>query len=239
MKPILITIAGEPIYSYPLLMGVSWGVGYNLAKENWHKEKGEIKNFYILFLICFFFAWLGAKVFFLLFSTPDKIIEYSTQTNFWLGGGFVFYGGLTFGVLSLLTLGAFIKNFDFEDLSLFIPPLFIAHSIGRLGCLLAGCCFGATCPLPHIDRHPVQLYEAMGLFLLFLYSNKNLLRKDKVTVILSYLIGYSSLRFLLEFLRDDKIRGSYYYLSTSQWVSLFLFFVGCWLWSRRSKRNAL
>lgn len=222
MRPILFSLFDNPIYSYPLLMGIGWGLGLNSAKQIWIKDKQEHKVFNIVFIGAFIFSWIGAKVFFLLFSSPDKIVEYGTEINFWLGGGFVFYGGLVFALLYMLIFSYFSRTFKLIDLSLFIPALLLAHSIGRIGCFLAGCCFGKQCPLGALDNYPVQLMESASLFLLYYSSNIMIQRGKKFQVIILYLCGYSTLRFMLEFLRGDGIRGLHYGLSTSQWVSLSL-----------------
>ena len=234
MRQILFTFFGEPIYSYPLLMGIGWGVGFNVAKNNWLAQGYLVKDLYKIFLGIFISAWVGAKVFFLIFSTPESMANYFVEKSFWLGGGFVFYGGLTFSILFLWLYGLRSTSFKFIDVSLFVPAIFIAHAIGRVGCYLAGCCYGDQCPLDFIDRYPVQLYEAFLLLCLYLVSKYFLLRKeDKQSTILTYLLGYSTCRFLIEFLRDDSIRGIYWGLSTSQWVSIVLFFCGCFYFFRR------
>lgn len=241
MKPILFNLLGEPIYSYPLLVGASWGLGYALSKTNWANEFGEVKKFNILFVGSFLAAWIGAKIFFLLFSMPEEQMRYAKEASFWLGGGFVFYGGLIFALLFMIA-SMRLLSIKITSLALFIPPIFIGHALGRVGCFLAGCCFGKQCPLGFIDHHPVQIYEAIALVILYFISKYFLTHKKSFEyTILTYLWGYSSARFLLEFFRDDKVRGIHLGLSTSQWTSLALFLLGsvffCRLWW--SKRNPL
>ena len=240
MREVLFNIFGEPVYSYPLLMGLGWGVGFNIAKSDWLKDSKSLSLFYKLFIGCFISAWLGAKLFFLLFSVPGASVRYMAESNFWLGGGFVFYGGLVFSIVFFMASTLFYKNLKLKDIALFIPALFISHAIGRVGCFLAGCCFGSQCPLEFIDRHPVQLYESFCLIVLFFITKYFLYNKEnKIGAILVYLFGYSICRFTLEFYRADLIRGLYWGLSTSQWVSLLLFFCGLTillrtLWLRRA-----
>lgn len=241
MRPILFSFFGEAIYSYPLLVGASWGLGYSLAKSNWIDKVGDEKKFNILFIGAFLSAWLGAKVFFLLFSMPEEQMRFAKEASFWLGGGFVFYGGLIFGLLFML-LAMKLLSVKAIKLALFIPPLFIGHALGRVGCFLAGCCFGKQCSLSFIEHHPVQLYEAG--FLVILYFTANFLlnkKKSYELTLLSYLWGYSLVRFFLELFRDDKIRGIHFGLSTSQWTSLILFLFGTifFILFRRRERNSL
>jgi phosphatidylglycerol:prolipoprotein diacylglycerol transferase len=108
------------------------------------------------------------------------------------------------------------------------------HAIGRIGCFLAGCCYGSQCDLPWsmtiegVHRHPVQLYEtiyllAFGIFIL--RSSKKVQLQSSIASI--YLIYYSLGRFILEYFRGDDIRGVFWLnLSTSQYISVFLLLIG-------------
>ncbi len=152
-------------------------------------------------------------------------------------GGLVFYGGFLGG---LATLRSATKRWPparreaFTDAYAVTTPLF--HTFGRIGCFLGGCCYGiesrfgflitdnplspAVCG---VVRFPVQLIEAAGnlaLFLLLLYLyRRERLRGRLLTV---YLLTYPPMRFVLELLRGDEVRGILFGLSTSQWISLLL-----------------
>lgn len=243
MKPILLKIAGIELFSYPLFIGLAWGASYHIARyfltgsgttpEN---NSGNIQGrvFNRIFFLVFLFAWLGAKIFFLIFSVPNEMEIYSNSSSFWLGGGFVFYGGLVGGSLYLLVETMILKSMPFKKLGLLIPALTISHGIGRIGCFLTGCCYGTHCDLPwaikmhgHF-RHPVQLYESLGLFTIAAIAIAMIKRGLGLAyLIYLYIFGYGALRFLLEFFRGDKVRGIHYAgLSTSQYVSLALVMIG-------------
>ena len=120
------------------------------------------------------------------------------------------------------------------------PGIALGQSIGRLGCLSAGCCFGKPTKMPwgltftskyaydnvgvplNIPLHPTQIYESIATFALFLYLMWRL-RKRHFTgqIILEYLMIYSVLRFIIEFYRDDD-RGFVLHdlLSTSQFIGI-------------------
>lgn len=227
MLPILFSLGDLHIYSYPLFMGIAWGIGFHLSRS---LLKISDRNFSYLFWGSFLSSWLGAKAFFLL-STP----EVSTSTSFWFGGGFVFYGGIIAGLIFLILLGHFNKEINLKDMGILSIPICFSQGLGRLGCFLAGCCFGNDSTLPwavHLHdkfRHPVQIYEALGLFILGYLLWKS--RKNNLFV--TYFIGYGVLRFLLEFLRGDEIRGiTSWGLSYSQIVSMVLITLGLIFWIR-------
>ena len=119
----------------------------------------------------------------------------------------------------------------------------LAQGFGRIGCFLAGCCYGAPTDSflgvvfpPYCEfapagvrLWPTQLFSAAGdlllcLFLLWLDRKEHY--EGKLTA--WYLIGYSVGRFLIEFLRDDN-RGSVGALSSSQFIGLFIVAVGLFL----------
>ncbi len=162
-----------------------------------------------------------------------------------MAGGFVFYGGLIGGIVGLLLFVKIEKcNFwdFFEMYAVFVP---LAHAFGRVGCFFAGCCYGIeysgfpshTYPandwylanMPHdkigVSLLSVQLIEATCLLLLFavlfiLHQKSYNLRGLTVVV---YAGAYSVIRFVIEFFRGDKVRGSAFGISTSQIISLLVF----------------
>lgn len=213
-------IFGEVFYSYPLVLGLIWAMGIEYSRS---LNKG-IPRFSTLLFTLFIAAWVGAKILFLVTLDEDLAQKISSQTQFWLGGGFVFLGGLIAG-LSVIVLHKLYFKTKFSDYEFLVLPLALGHSMGRVGCFLAGCCFGGSCDLPwavHMQgemRHPVQLYESFGLLALFIILRWRY--QSGKSVLVGYLMGYLSLRFFLEFFRGDKIRGIYWWgLSTSQIICI-------------------
>lgn len=152
-------------------------------------------------------------------------------------GGSVFYGGLLGGMVAGM-IYCKIKKYNLADYSDIIAPAVpLFHFFGRIGCFLGGCCFGIESPfgfmtndnhlIPLINgvtRFPVQLLEAVLnlalFFVLWFLLNKNMC-KGKIFAI--YLCSYSIIRFADEFLRGDTYRGFIFGLSTSQFISIFIF----------------
>ncbi len=161
-------------------------------------------------------------------------------------GGSVFYGGFLGAVtlLFLCTRGG--TRVAAMDLFAVLTPLF--HTFGRIGCFLGGCCYGIPCsfgfaaeqnPLVPavvgVTRFPVQLLEAGCNLVLFSVLLRLFLSKKKTGRLLPlYMLLYSILRFFLEFLRGDVIRGFFLCFSTSQWISLLLFPLSVFLLFRGS-----
>jgi phosphatidylglycerol:prolipoprotein diacylglycerol transferase len=232
--PIIFDSASFTLYSYPLFMGLSWGLAYRLSQHFLEKLAISGKGFMGLFWGIFLFSWIGSKAFFLAFSSGGELIQHSRSLSFWLGGGFVFYGGLIFGALYLLFYCLILKKFPFRKTYILLAPLSFGHALGRIGCFLAGCCFGVKTHLPWgvylhgQHRHPVQLYETVGLLFIGGIITKLMLssRTDGRKLIVIYILSYALLRFVLEFFRGDIIRGLYIGgVSSSQLISIVLFLI--------------
>lgn len=94
-------------------------------------------------------------------------------------GGFVFYGGLALALPVGVLLARRYRLPLWPTFDAFAPALALAHGLGRLGCFLGGCCYGAVCHLPWAvrfpaeslpgpaPRHPTQLYEAAAELAIF------------------------------------------------------------------------
>lgn len=161
----------------------------------------------------------------------------SGDLSLFTGGGIVFYGGLIGGIFGAV-LGCRIAGCDFAGLERTVVPLLpLGHAIGRIGCLMAGCCYGFAYDGPGCVRYlhstaglspeqgyfPVQLLEGavnIGLCLFLLKKEKRCSRP--MQVVMWYLGSYGVVRFCLEFLRGDSTRGIWLGLSLSQWISLAL-----------------
>ncbi len=250
MYPVLFDFFGSKIYSYPLFLGLAWGIGYNLSSVIF-KDRWSFKAFNLFFLLIFISSWIGAKLFFLFFSEIPVEIYASkmfllSQTSFWLGGGFVFLGGLVAALLFMLLFVFVYKKASFRDLTLLLPSVCFSHAIGRIGCLFAGCCYGTETDffinifLHNARRHPVQLYESILLTILGIVLLRQIKKKIHYSWhIVTYFASYSVLRFFLEFIRGDDVRGIYIgNLSTSQWLSiLILIIVLAWFILLRRFKN--
>jgi phosphatidylglycerol:prolipoprotein diacylglycerol transferase len=227
MLPILFSNNHFTLYTYPLVIGIAWGLAYRIVEYTLLRfSTYSIKKLGIFLAGCFISAWIGAKLLFLVVNNQHMTLI--DNSSFWLGGGFVFYGG-AIGVLIFISIYSLIlKFFPAKDIPFLAPAAAISHAVGRVGCFLAGCCFGKECELlkQHefifLHRIPVQLIEAILLLILAKIIWIMLLRKQEKNVVVTYLGSYSIIRFILEFFRADSNRGIYHSLSTSQWISIFI-----------------
>jgi phosphatidylglycerol:prolipoprotein diacylglycerol transferase len=168
----------------------------------------------------------------------DKITSFEVFLQ-WMQeifGGAVYYGGLITGMIGGWLYLRHAEKGDrapYVDMCAIALPLF--HGFGRIGCFLAGCCYGveSSCGITYhhsiiesangVSRFPVQLVESALNFLLFLLLWM-LFRKGRARgrLLWLYLLIYPIYRFILEFFRGDTYRGFIGFLSTSQIVSVIL-----------------
>ena len=152
-----------------------------------------------------------------------------------LTSGTVYYGGLL-GFLAAVQW--YLRRYRLNA-ALFwdciAPAIPLFHVFGRIGCFLNGCCYGFesqrfgiafthSLSAPNgIPYFPVQLLEAACEAIIFLFVLRLSLRAaGQGRALWLYLCLYAPARFLLEFLRADTVRGIWFGLSTSQWVSVVL-----------------
>lgn len=221
MWPVLFSWGGQSVFAYPLFIGLAWGLGYRLCEARLPADI-PLSRFRAWYVAVFLASWSGAKLLYVVAQdqwAPETLLGASA---FWLGGGFVFLGGFLAATALALQWGHWDPVLHWRRTSFTLVPLLWAHALGRVGCFLAGCCFGTTTDaswaihLHGATRHPVQLYEALGLALLAW----GLGHLPRVRLLGAYLFGYGLLRWSLEWLRGDEIRGLWAGMSLSQWVSL-------------------
>ncbi len=199
-----------------------------------------------LFVLCVVGALVGAKLLFFLTALPNAVNHWGELMNNPLSGLNTLFGGLVFygGVLGALGASAlYIKKYRLSFrmyADLFAPAIPAGHMLGRIGCFLSGCCYGVPVPwglttvhsvvieADGVPRVPVQLIEAgcnlIICLVLLLFERRKKTKPGRVFAL--YLLLYAALRFVLEFFRGDILRGVYFDLSTSQWLSLALFTLG-------------
>jgi phosphatidylglycerol:prolipoprotein diacylglycerol transferase len=257
MYPRLLHIYG-PLYiqSYGTLIAIGFLIFLFLTYKSPIREKiisGE-KYLNVLF-IGLLSGIIGGRILFVL-NDLEYFIN-SPQEIFYLWqGGFVVLGSVI-GVLAGVSVYLYKNNINILalfDLASLYAPLLLATS--RLGCLCAGCCYGAPAPTlswaiifhrPEgfapigVYLHPTQIYFSLSyliIFILFILVSKfKSLKLGQLTFL--YLISENIIRFTLDFWRGD--RGKIYSLGLShqQYLSILFFslsFIGFIIVSLKDKK---
>ncbi len=157
-------------------------------------------------------------------------------------GGKTLVGGLIGGYAGTIIAKRILK-FRRSTGDLFAPGLAIGIGIGRIGCLLNGCCYGLETKLPcginagGVIRHPAQIYESIFCFLLFIYLwslRKKIKREGDLFKI--FLLAYAFFRFWIEFLRADRVMAGPN-LSIAQIISALAFILVAVYFLKRGKNG--
>lgn len=240
MKIDLFSIGKLTVHGYGLMIAIGvlacvFMAGYRARKKGLSTD--AIMDIAIYGLIA---GFIGAKLLFLIVEFKSFL---QNPLSFLSSSGFVVYGGIIAGVIAAI-IYCKKKGYVFmEYFDLAAPSIAMAQGFGRIGCFLAGCCYGRPTEsvfgvvFPEnsmapagIKLLPTQLFSSAGDFLimiiLLLYSRKS---GKPGNVGILYMVLYGIGRFCIEFLRIDA-RGGFWRLSTSQWISIGIVIIAGFLY---------
>lgn len=234
-----------PSYMIMALVGLIFALALALLRRKSGRLNFEAEDVILMILVAAIGAMAGSKIFQLI----GVIARDSSEPSFWtlahwktlIPTAGVFYGGLIGGFFVVLLYINKNKLEFWKVADLMVPSILLFCTFGRIGCFLAGCCYGKEAHWGIVPLHgtepliPVQLFEAgftfVTLIVLLILRPE---RKRPGILLPVYVLTYAVGRFILEFFRGDMQRGVYL-LSTSQWLSLLLIPVGIYLLIRRNK----
>lgn len=263
MYPVLIHIPlfGHTItiYTYGFMValafvaGMVW-VSYEARRVGQNPARAMDLAFYVIVA-----AIIGSRILHVLVSERDRFLENPLMILRIWEGGLVFYGGLI-GAILVSVWYMRRHHLPFWIISdIFAPAIAIGHFFGRLGCFMAGCCYGRPCdhpawytvtfPMnissfapPGVPLYSTQLMEAAGelLIFIFLVVFRRWKRFDG-QILATYLILYSILRAFVEYFRGDASRGFLIepYISTSTFISILMFAGGVLIYVTKWKKRTV
>lgn len=240
MHPILLQAGGLKLYTYGLFVALGFIAAIWFTKRNakFYAVSDQIVS--DLFFTVLISALAGARILYVLINIDAYKGNLLDVFKVW-NGGLVFFGGFIGGALGAIIFLRIKKMDIWKTADVISPGLALGHSVGRFGCLFAGCCYGKSCSLPiaqtftnpdslaplNIPLHPTQLYMIASNFVLFLILLAIQRRKRfNGMVFLSYIMLYSVFRSIIEFFRGD-FRGNFFFdfLSLSQGIGLLISFI--------------
>lgn len=249
MKNELFSLGPFTVYGYGLMIAIGILVAYVTAEYRAKKHGLDPDKIFYLVIWAVVGGFAGAKV--LYFLTRLKDIMENPRVLLDLADGFVVYGGIIGGIFSAMAYCRikkmpFLKYFD-----LVMPSVALAQGFGRIGCFLAGCCYGretdsalgivfhnSSYAPNDVKLLPTQLISSGLDFLLcavlILLDRK---KKGDGQIAGAYLVLYSIGRFILEFYRGDLIRGNVGALTTSQFIAIFVAMAGVVMIAVRNGRT--
>jgi len=253
MFPKLISIGSFYIPTYGVLVALGFLAGLGITLRLARRVGLSAEKITNLAVYCAIAGIVGAKLFMILFdareyfSHPGEIFSLET-----LQAAGVFHGGF---IGALLVAALYMRRQHLPvwlTMDAFAPGISLGHSIGRLGCFAAGCCWGKECHLPWavyfrsneaapvpLDRplHPVQLYESAVNLIIFGILYRQFSRTHRPGEVIGlYLVLYSTARFIIEFFREHEqsLVGPF---SITQWIAVGLFVLGAAILLRTRQRS--
>jgi len=258
MHPILIHAFGFSIHSYGVMLAIGFMVGISLAAKEAVRtgvDPEKVLNLTFWILIS---SIVGSRIFHCVVFYPQYVEDPLRILKLW-EGGLVFYGGFL-GAVAASVLYTRLHKMNFWQISdIMIPSVMLGLMFGRIGCFLAGCCFGKSCPadfalgitfhnhlglgvknIPLYPTQPLSAFNAFAIFLiLWLYRTKKRFHGELLAIAL---LLYSITRSLIEILRDDPrgfVNLGSLSLSESQVVSLAMVAFAVYIFLRVRPRQSL
>jgi phosphatidylglycerol:prolipoprotein diacylglycerol transferase len=257
--PELFKLGPITVYSYGVLLAVSYLVGLKLAMSRARKRGLDSSRVLDLGIYIIVAALVGAKLLLLVvdvehyWNNPAEIVSL-------LRSGGVFYGGLILAVAVAFWYIARHKMPFWTTCDVFAPGIALGHVTGRLGCFAAGCCYGRATDVswavtftdPYVHRqvgtpldmalHPSQIYESLltlGIFLIVMWIARH--KQFHGQVLLAYVSLYAAGRFVLEYFRGDAARGVVFggALSTSQFIAVLMLLAAVLLYPYLARKQRI
>ncbi len=201
-------------------------------------------------------GFVGSRVFHILVEEPAYYwARPSLVFDIW-SGGFVWYGGALLGAATTVLFLRWKREDLGVWLDLFAPVCALGYAVGRVACVLAGCCYGRVVRLPaflggELVRHPTQTYavisELMALTLLLYFERLQTQRRgsewflrlvrEPGQIFFIWLCLHAIGRIFMEQFRDDPRGPELFGQSVSTWLSLGLLLSSLSLLILRSRRR--
>jgi phosphatidylglycerol:prolipoprotein diacylglycerol transferase len=218
MYPELFSIGPLTLHTYGLFVAIGLVVGIIVAGWIGRLQGIEFQKIMDMGLIIIIAGIIGSRLAYVLINFPYYIKNPLDMFKLW-HGGLVFSGGLI-AVLLAIVWYARRRGYSIWQIGdLWAPAAAIGQAIGRIGCFMAGCCYGKPTDMPwgvvftdtrsladplNIALHPTQLYSSLSCLIIFIIlmilSAK---KKFEGQVLLWFLILHSTGRLLVERFRGD------------------------------------
>jgi len=254
VHPVLFEFGGITIYSYGVLVATGVLLGLWYARRQAPRAGLDPDRVWNLGIYVVLTALVMAKVWLVVIywrhylAHPREIVSFDL-----IQSGGTFFGGVL-GAIALIAIYTRVTKTSILALfDCFAGGLPLGHALGRLGCFMAGCCYGKPTSLPWgvtftnpiaarlvgtplgVPLHPTQLYESAAEFCNFAFlvwlGKRQSFRGELGG---TYLLLYGLERGAIEFLRGDPDRTLMFHgaLSLMQVVAVGFIITGSIIWWR-------
>jgi len=229
MYPEICKIGPLTIYSYGLMLAIAFATSSALLVLQTRRQNMNPDTIFNFAFIVFISGVIGARIFYIM-TNVAYYLRNPLEIIMLQHGGLAWFGGLIAGIFS----GAlYLKSKRlpmYKVMDLVVPFVALGQAIGRIGCLLNGCCFGIESkfgiyfPVHKAILIPVQIYSALILIIIYIILRFLQDRPHREgEIFYMYLLLYSTKRFFIEFWRADT-PPVFSGLTLFQLLSLSIFF---------------
>lgn len=253
MFPVLFSVGPFTLHTYGVLLAGGFAAALFYAVRRARHEGLDGDAVFNLFLVIVISAIIGSRVLYVFFNYGYFLDHPLEVIRIW-EGGLVFHGGL---LLAVAAAWFYLRRSDlpmWRTADLAAPAIALGQSIGRLGCLAAGCCFGSATLLPlgvvfshaeslaprNVPLHPTQIYASLSGLLVFLiihfYNRRGHAPGQAFWL---YLLLASAARFVEDYFRGSATRLSFLPdLTAVQGISLIIIPAALVLFLYFGRRNS-
>jgi phosphatidylglycerol---prolipoprotein diacylglyceryl transferase len=223
-----------PIPAYGFMLAIGIVLGIYLAKKEAIRsgvDPQTIESFAFWVVVT---SVLGSRFLYTFVEHGDHYWKHPIEFFYFHKGGLAFSGSLVTAIITAIVFSKKKNISIWKLLDIITPPVSLGLFFGKMGCFLAGCCYGKVCDLPWgvafnhpqtlaeprgIPLHPTQLYEGAAWLLLFFILYKYQLKNPKTGVVFAlFALSYGVVRFILEYFRADP--GHISGLTTAQFFNI-------------------
>ena len=205
----LFTIGNLTVHTYGLMIAIGFIAAYLVAEYRARKQGLDYEKILDLSIWALVIGFLGGKILYILTDIGDILANPKILLNF--SNGFVVYGGILAGILTGYIFCRIHKLPFLKYADIILPSVALNQGFGRIGCFMAGCCYGEVTKSPisvvfshsefapnHVHLIPTQLISS-GLdfinFFVLIWLAKRIKREGEICA--CYLIFYSIGRFVI------------------------------------------
>lgn len=251
MHPILFELGVLKLSSYGLMLAIAFFLGMHIAERGGRREGISIKRIERLSWLIIFSAIVGARFLYTFVEHATYYFRHPLKFFAFHEGGLSFFGGLFFAIAASVWYCRKHKLSFWNIADIYTPTIALGLSIAKIGCFLAGCCFGKICDHPwgiaftHPDSladpkgiplHPTQLYESLmnfGIFLLLVLFRR--FQRFRGEIFFLFLFVYGLGRSYLETFRGNP--GTIAGLPSAQFLSIPMVLLAIVWWVLRYKNR--
>ncbi len=216
MYPVLFEYGALRVFTYGFFLAMAFLCAIYVAAREARRLGLPVGKFYDLCFYAVLAALVGSRLLYVLLDLRHFLANPLKIFALW-EGGLVFHGGV---VLALAAVFYYLRRHNLpwrptlDALALGMP---VGQFFGRLGCFMAGCCYGAPSHLPWAvtftnpqtlcpvrePLHPAQLYEAfLALGMFGILCRLRTRKRFDGQMLLTYFSLAGLVRFVVEFFRS-------------------------------------